>query len=209
MAFGGRLWAWAVARSLKQWAMAAAGVVVLMSGLFGGLEKATPKVTELDQLKLGKTRHAHPLDLKVTGAYTTQRISNLHDEPRGRYLVVRATIRGTADESLYESTLGDTLRLAGVRGLYKTWSGDEISADARPSVFVAADRTQLTPAVPGLTYEVLFVWEQSAKVPAPRRITVVTQDLTHRKSTLDDQMLWTDAKPDARGRFTVATEAAT
>lgn len=204
MAFGGRLLWWLNTLTLKQWALGVAAVVVLVSGLFGGLEKAAPTKADVDRLELRHERHAHPLDLTVTDVYTTRRISDTAGNPRGRFLVVRATVRDTADESMYEGTVAETIRLSGVPGLYKSWSGDETSANARPSVYVTGDRTRLTPAVPGLTYDVLFVWEQSAQQPAPHQVTVVTRDLTHRKSTLDDQMLWTDAKVEARGRFAVA-----
>lgn len=205
---GGRrrvAWQWVAARSLKQWVMGAAGVVVLASGLFGGLQRADTDAAAVPRLKRDVTVAASPIRLKITDVFAVKRFDTIWHNPRGRYLVVRATIRAATDESLYEGDVADTVRLAGVDGVHRGFDAPGFSRDARPRVFVAKDHTSLTPAVPGLTYDVLFAWEQSARQPVPDEVTVVARALTHRKSTLDDQMLWTDAKPIARGRFAVAT----
>lgn len=196
---------WLTRLSLKQVSMLAAGIVVLASGVFGGLEKADiRRIPVAGQLTVGVERHAHPIDITIEGAEVTTRINRLYDEPDGHYLVIVATISADVDESLYEGTVADIVRIEDVPGVGPL-DGDpaEDSETVKPRVFVDPDGSNLAPAVPGLTYRVRFVWEQSASVPAPSSLTVITRDLTHRKSTLDTQMLWTDPTLDARGRIPV------
>ncbi|WP_286928138.1 MULTISPECIES: hypothetical protein [Aeromicrobium] len=203
---GGRLRRWLrqVSRTmtLRQVLAALAAVVVLASGLFGGL--ATAETTGPAALESGEKIHAEPFDLTVDRVRWSTDLG-LDEEVRGRYIAVVATLENTSDHPVYTGTLRDTMRLRGLEGFYAGLTGDETerSEDATPQVLVLADGSPLSAAAPGLEYEVAFVWEQEESEPLPTEATVEVSQWTWRRSTLDDQFMWFDRTPTHEGTFDV------
>lgn len=201
----GRLLGVARALSLRQVLLGTAAVMVLASGLFGGLATATPSGPA--DLEVGEQVHAEPFDVTVQRVRWTADLG-LAEDPRGRYIGVVATLENTSDHPVYSSDIRAALRLGGLDGVYQREYGEETgpSQDAIPRVLVLADTSELSAAAPGLEYEVVFVWEQDEDEPLPTEATVGAVARTWRQSTLDDQYLWFD--PSVAHEGVVAVERA-
>lgn len=178
--------------TLRQTLLAIASVVVLASGLFGGL--ATAKTSGPAGLEAGEKVHAEPLDLTVERIRWTDDLG-LEEEPRGRYIGLVATLKNTSDHPVYAQQIRESLRLHGLDGVFQTTTTpDETgpSHTAVPRVLVLADTSDLSAAAPGLKYEVVFVWDQAKDEPVPTEAVVSALSYTWRQSTLDDQFMWFD-----------------
>ncbi|GAA3529823.1 hypothetical protein AFL01nite_00630 [Aeromicrobium flavum] len=189
-----RRWVLRLSRTLtlRQALSAVAALVVLASGLFGGL--ATARTSGPTELVAGEQVHAEPFDVTVERARWLTDLGLEGETPRGRYISVVATIKNTSDHPVYRSEIRDTMRLHGLDGVFRRESGKETgpSEAATPRVLVVADASELASAAPGLEYEVVFLWEQAEYMPVPEDATVAVAARTWRQSTLDDQYLWFD-----------------
>src|SRR5690606_37951947 len=152
---------------LRQVLLGIATVVVLVSGLFGGL--ATAESSGPTELEAGKRFHAEPLDLTVERIRWTVDLG-LQETPRGRYIGVIVTLENTSDHPVYAKQIAASLRLHGLDGVFQTSTTADVtgpSENAVPRVLVLADTSVLSAAAPGLEYEVVFLWEQSKDQPLP------------------------------------------
>ncbi len=79
--------------------------------------------------------------------------------------------------------------------------GDKVvpSLEAKPSVYVLADGTSMSALPPGLTYELVYIWEQRGSEPVPEKLKLASRSHTWRQSSLDEQMNWFDETVDAVG----------
>lgn len=204
---GGRVRRWlrqlSRTMTLRQVLAAGATVVVLASGLFGGL--ATARTAGPTEIVAGEPFHAEPFDLTVERLRWSDDLG-LDEDLRGRYLVAVATVENTSDHPVYTSTIRDSVRLKGLDGFYTGLLGEETgrSDDAAPQVLVLADASPLSAVAPGLEYEVAFVWEQAASEPLPTEATVAVSAWTWRRSSLDDQLMWFDPTVTHAGTLAVS-----
>lgn len=197
-----RTMAWLAARSLRQLVLAAAAVVVLASGAFGGLRQAEPD--QRDALVLDKPHVAEPFTITVKGVFWADDLGEvIGASDFGRYLLVIADISSTQDASVDKFVVHESLRLKGLDELAGTEIDDRpvASEDADPRVIVTEDRVALSELGPGLTYEVAFIWEQKLSEPLPKSVDLVARVHGFRKSSLDDQENWFDSADGAVGRF--------
>ncbi|KQY59230.1 hypothetical protein ASD11_06520 [Aeromicrobium sp. Root495] len=201
---GARLVALLARVSFKQLLLVAVAAVILASGLFGGLERA--ETTEIEALKVGRAVDTGPFDLTVErGRHTTEiESSAFPSAPPARSVVVVATVRNRSDRSVSAATLRDSVRLSGVAGLLDDGRRAKKGADVRPQVLLPADGSALSTVVPGVTYEVAFVWDQAVDSEPPSSVGVEIRSHTRRKSTIDGQQGWFD--PTAVRRGSVAVE---
>ena len=177
----------------------AGAVVLLVSGLFGGLRDAPAEAAV--PLVVGKPHEAAPFTLTVERARWTSDLGEIAKTDRGRYLIVIVKARTEADRSVDLSVLQEALALRGAGGIYGAMGSDKIvpSLEAKPSVYVLADGTLMSALPPGLTYELAYVWEQSGSEPVPKQLKLASRSHTWRQSSLDDQMNWFDETVDAAG----------
>ena len=187
----------------------AGAVVLLVSGLFGGLRDAPVEAAE--PLVVGRAHDAAPFTLTVERARWTSDLGEIGKTERGRYLVVIVKVRTDADRSVDLSVLQQALALKDLAGMYAAMGGDKIvpSEKAKPSVYVLADGTRMSALTPGLTYELAYVWEQRQSEPLPAELSVASRSHTWRQSSLDDQMNWFDETIDAVGTVPVTEAKAT
>lgn len=185
----------------------AGAVVLLVSGLFGGLRDAPVEAAE--PLVVGRAHDAAPFTLTVERARWTSDLGEIGKTERGRYLVVIVNVRTDADRSVDLSVLQQALALKDLAGMYAAMGGDKIvpSEKAKPSVYVLADGTRMSALTPGLTYELAYVWEQRKSEPLPAELSVASRSHTWRQSSLDDQMNWFDETIDAVGTVTLSKAA--
>lgn len=185
----------------------AGAVVLLVSGLFGGLREAPVEAAE--SLVVGRAHESEPFTLTIERARWTSDLGEIGKTERGRYLIVIVKVRTDADRSVDLSVLQEAIALKGLAGTYAAMGGDKVvpSEKAKPSVYVLADGTRMSALTPGLTYELAYVWEQSSNEPVPAELTVASRSHTWRQSSLDDQMNWFDETVDAVGTVPVKEAA--
>lgn len=178
--------------TLRQLVLAVTGLAVLVSGLFGGLATATADGPA--ELEPGTAVDAAPLEITVERLRSLTDLGPTVADPRGRYIGAVATVRNTSDHPVHLGVIREALTLVGVEGL---------DPAAAPQVLVVADSTPLSSAAAGLTYEVVYLWDQDATADPPSEATVAVQRHTWRQSTIDDQFLWLDPVVTHEGRFEV------
>ena len=192
-------------RSLRQLVLGTGALLLLVSGLFGGLARAEPD--ELDTLVAGRTVETAPFDITVTKVgWATDLGEVLGESEVGRFLVVYATITSTEKQSVDGFVLGEAVRLQGLKGFVKSPAGgDELVAsdEARPNLVVRDDQVTFDVLNPGLTYDVAYIWEQNAEAPVPSTVDVTVYDHGFRQSSIDDQENWFDSSVMATGAFSV------
>ncbi|MET0450043.1 MAG: hypothetical protein ABW004_16640 [Aeromicrobium sp.] len=200
----GRTVAWLAARSLRQLVLAAAAVIVLVSGAFGGLRQAEPDAR--DALVLDEPQVAQPFTITVKGVSWADDLGEvIGPSDFGRYLLVIADVSSTQENSVDGFVVHEALRLKGLEELAGSENDDRpvASEDADPRVIVTEDRVKLSELGPGLTYEVAFIWEQKLSEPLPRTVDLVARVHGFRQSSLDEQENWFDSADGATGRFRV------
>lgn len=206
---GGALWRthlrpFVASRSLRQLTLAAGALLLLASGLFGGLERAEPE--KIRSVKAGQSVDTGPFDLTVTSVAWAEDLGDGHGESElGRYLVVHATITSTEKNTVSGFVIREALRLHGLRGFADKEGSDVLvtSDDADPLVVSAADQVRIDYLNPGLTYDVQFIWEQTWSRPLPTSVDLMVFGHGFRQSNIDEQEDWFDRFEIARGPFAV------
>lgn len=192
---------WLAGRSLRQLALGAGAVVLLVSGLFGGLRHA--EADEPDKLAAGKPHLSTPVDLTIKSVRWSDDLGEaIGPSEIGRYLVVIADVSTDQQNSVDSSVVKDSLRLTGVDGLAEDPRAVPARV-ARPRVLVTDDRVPLAEVGPGLTYEVAFIWEQMSTEPVPSEIGLLTRSHSLRRGYVDSRVTWFDPVDDAVGTFPV------
>jgi hypothetical protein len=187
---------------VRQVVLGVGAAVLLASGLFGGLERAAPDARTT--LVAHRTHVAEPFAITISQVAWSDDLGETFGPSKiGRYLLVRTTLRTDQDTTVSGFVVGEALRLHGLSGFAAgELDGDVVdSEDAEPRVVVTADRVPLGEVGPGLTYDVVFVWEQRAAEPLPETVQVESYAHGFRRSSLDSQEDWFDRSPDAIGTF--------
>lgn len=195
---------WLSRRSLRQILLGLGAVVLLGSGLFGGLDRAAPEPRTV--LVAQEAHVAEPFELTISRvAWSDDLGEGFGPSKIGRYLLIQADIRTTQDLTVSSFVVRDALRLRGLDDLAADEFDSELVASekAEPRVVVTADRVGLGEIGPGLSYNVVFIWEQDAAQPLPEEVEVESFAHGFRRSSLDDQEDWFDRIPDATGTFDV------
>lgn len=190
---------WLVSRPVQQYLYAAGVLVLLVTGLFGGLGKVEPRE---QPLTVGASLTAAPLTVVVSRASTTSDLGSVGKSERGRFVSIVGTVHNDTDATVGLDILRAVVRLTGVADVFQASSGTAVgmSDTARPwGVYVVADSTLLTSVGPGLTYEVVWIYEQKATAPPPATVGVTVQAHTLRANTVDQQLQWLDAAAVATG----------
>ena len=175
---------------LRQLALGVAGVALVASGMFGGLDEV--KTPRLPDVGPGAVNPGKPWNVTVTGARLIDEAPPRLRREGDRWIAIRAVVEVTADKSRRD--LDDVLELAGVEGL----------VDKRPAgVYLLRDKASAGALHPGLPEELVFFWEQSSTVPAPSAIEVRIVGKKLRADTLTGRQDWLDKAARARVRLPV------
>jgi len=190
-------------------------VVLLVSGLFGGLREVDTHPT--GTVTAGVPVATEPLTVTVTDAYwvatfpvdgdSPDRDRRVYaDEPtRGRFVVVEATVLNTSEQTVDYDVLREAVSLDGAQGFVTTRSAALVTAAEAPPTYVYTmpEKRIFGTAQPGVTYRVAYLWDQSAAVRLPERLTVAVNGHTWREDTLDFRLGWKDPEVRATGPFPV------
>jgi hypothetical protein len=196
-------------------------VVLLVSGLFGGLREVD--TDPAGTVTAGVPVETEPLTVTVKDAYWVTAFPETAtsggspgsadgdrriypDEPtRGRFVVVEATVLNTSDETVDYDVLREAVSLDGAQGFVTSRDAALVpAAKASPTyVYTMPEKRIFGTAQPGVTYTVAYLWDQSAAVPLPERLTVAVNGHTWREDTLDFHLGWKDPAVEATGPFAV------
>lgn len=197
--WGERVRVWLADRPVQQYAYAAAALLLLATGLFGGLRQVDEPERPLTP---GVAVDAAPFTVTVSRASTTTDLGPLGVSKRGRFVSVVGTLRNDTDTTVTLDVIREAVSLSGVTDVFQRAFGDEVgpSETARPwGVYVVADSTSLTAVGPGLTYEVAWIYEQKATAAPPAQVVVAVVGHTLRANTVDQQQQWLDPATLATG----------
>lgn len=202
---------WVLSRSWFELTTATVLVVLLVSGLFGGLREVD--TDPVVALQAGQAVSAQPLQVKVTGAYTTNSFGGVEkkgDTPqvypdtskRGRFVVVEAEVENTSEATVGYDVLSRAVSLDEAGGFFPRAGGDALvpADEARPyAVYTMPEKAVFGVAQPGLTYRVAYLFEQSSTTAPGARVTTVVNRHTWREDSLDFHFDWKDPEPQASG----------
>lgn len=206
---GGSLWRshlvpFIASRSLRQLVLTAGALLLLASGLFGGLERAEPD--KLKTVKIGQTIDTGPFDLAVTKVGWAKQVGEEFRESEiGRYVVVYATVTSTEENTVDGFVIREALRIRGLDDFAINVGTDDLVASEKADMNVVAvnDEARIDYLNPRLTYDVEYVWEQSAAKPLPSSIELTFYGHGFRQSNIDEQKNWFDRFEIATGSFPV------
>lgn len=174
-------------------------LAALVVGALGGWARTTPE--GLRAADPGERVDATPFQIRLDRAEAAYEVSgDLADEGRA-FVVVEGTLTLDTEESVGRSVVGEAFA-ADLRSTYNLFGSLE-DEGAPTSVQVTEDGSDLSGLGPGLTYDVLLVWEiDAAAVPATTTVTL--REHTWRPSFLDGIPGWFDPEPVVRVALAVA-----
>jgi hypothetical protein len=193
---------WLNSLSLRQLLLLAGAIILLVSGLFGGLQRAATAST-ITKLNVGTSHVSDPFKVTIKAARWSTSLPDGTKSKHGRYLYVLAKVRMDDKRSVGIGTLQELIKLRGLEGFYpnsfdvKTVSSAKTDAE----ILSTTDSAPVTEMVPHLSYDVAFVWEQDKSQQLPTTLTVELSKQTWRQSSIDQQYAWFDTTPDAVGTF--------
>ena len=211
MSLGARVRGWLLGRSPFELTTAVVVVVLLVSGLFGGLREV--ETDPVGALRAGEAVLAEPLRVTVTDTYAATSFGGIAEDgdtpqvypdtsKRGRFLVVEATVANTSEATVGYDVVSRAVSLDDADGFFPRGAGTALlpADEARPyAVYTMPEKEIFGVAQPGLTYRVAYLFEQSTTTAAPPRITAVVNHHTWREDTLDFHWDWKDPEPQASG----------
>ncbi|MEO7446996.1 MAG: hypothetical protein ABI336_01880 [Humibacillus sp.] len=212
---------WALGRAPFEWLTAGFLVILLASGLFGGLDTVDPD--PVSTVTTGVPVQTKPLTVTVTSTYAVSTFPGIPrvegvtpevypDKPtRGRFVVVEATVENTSDATVSYDVLREAVSLGGASGFVGRQSDSLVAAEeARASqVYTLPEKRIFGSAQPGVTYRVAYLFDQSSTTALPPRITVAVKAHTWRQDTLDFSHGWKDPKVTASSSLPLTERAGT
>lgn len=196
--FGGLL-------SSRNLLLAAAAVVIAWTGVTGGWGsalEATPD--ELPTAAPTDTVEAAPLSVRVTAAFWTDDASALtYAVEDATFLIVRAEITAEVTEPLafydvpgsLHGTIPGTTLPAPSAGYSNSLVED--GSLGEPELFRVVDSQPIRALQPGMPQEYWLVWTLPMATEHAGTVRIEYLARTHRRSSLDASMLWTDPVPVA------------
>jgi hypothetical protein len=184
---------------LRWLGLAVGGLVLGISGLFGGLDDVgDPNVDTID---FEQTVPGSPFNVTIHSVRVADEAPRIkHAEAGTRWIIVEATLENTDTET--NLLASRALRIGGVDGVKKPGADEDIE-ELPDRVLLVRDGGLASQVMPGLPIRVGFFWEQSASAPVPTTVEVIVMNMTKRPQAADQQVWWFDAKPVASLRTPV------
>jgi hypothetical protein len=183
-------------------------IVLGVTALFGGLADADTDHQDVAGVAIGEKLAAAPYEITIRKVVWVDELPNVYPLEKGsHWLAITATLRNTHTESLVGAVeLKGALTLTGVDGLVeKPERGtDRVESSYRK---VIADTSDLSPVQPGVSYEMVFLFEQRAGVTPPAEVSVQAVGNTWRQNSIDKTMGWFDPEVVARGTLPMVESA--
>ncbi|MCU1537489.1 MAG: hypothetical protein JWP82_1840 [Humibacillus sp.] len=210
---------WVLNQPPFEWLTGGFLVILLASGLFGGLDTVDPDPVRT--VAAGVPVATEPLTVTVTKTYAASTFPNVRkvdgvtptvypDEPTGgRFVVVEATVENTSDATVSYDVIREAVSLGGASGFVGRKAGTLVAAeDARASqVYTMPEKLIFGSAQPGVTYRVAYLFDQSSTATLPSMITVAVNKHTWRQDTLEFSYGWKDPEVTAASALPLAEQA--
>lgn len=173
------------------------GVLTVVVASLGGFARTTPDGVRV--VRPGVEVDATPLRVRIDRASAAYEVSGRAADPGRAYVVVEGTVALEDRESVGNGVLEDTFGAD-----FRAYEFGELGDGVPPEVQVAGDGSTLLGLGPGLTYEVLLVYEVD-EVDVPTTVTVSLRRHVRRASSLSvGEIGWHDAATFARVELEVA-----
>lgn len=165
--------------------------------LGGGLGLATEALDAIPVVEQGEIAAATPFEVTVKRARVFDELATLLPaEPEYRYISVSVDVTNASQEFVSAGILtnGVNLDVRGLRSIELT-SG---AVPLAPQAIRTSDSLSQSTFQPGLTTNVVLVWQQAKDEAIPDDITVTFDQYTWRRSAMDRSFGWHDASPAVR-----------
>lgn len=171
-------------------------LTIFMLGLFGGWDAADVAADQVPEAKVGATVTAAPFDVTVTRGRMFHELPGvLYAEEGYRYLAIVMDVTNTSAEPVDAFVLAEAVALD-IPGL-RTIELDSGPQVIRPNVLRGVDSLNQRTFQPGLTTNIVLVWQQLTSAAEPATASVTFSAHTWRRSTLDGGLGWRDPSPVA------------
>lgn len=179
-----------------------AAVLLGVAGLFGGLEERRDAAAEAaPAVAVGEAVDAGPWRISVERAFTIDTLEGeyLTDKEANRWFGLVTTVTVIDDEA--NPLLSVSLQLDGVDGLLRDDDGDVVAPQA-----LRFDDGESAALNPGVTEQVVYLWEQAKASPTPAEVTVQFQEPNRRRHSLWFTLEWFYNELSTVGAVTVPVE---
>lgn len=177
-----------------------AAVVLAVAGLFGGLEERSDAAA-VPPVAIGEAVDAGPWRISVERAFTIDELDGqyLTDEEANHFFGLVATV--TVIDDRPHTLFSPALRLQDVDGLRR--EDDGVLVQPRVLRFDDASPTALNP---GVTEQVVYLWEQAGSASVPSEVTIEVLEPNRRRDSLFDTLEWFYTELSIVGAVTVPVE---
>jgi hypothetical protein len=180
---------------LRWLGLAIGGIVLGISGLFGGLDDVGEP--SIDKVDFGQKVEGSPFHVTLHSVRVVDEVPHIkHKEPNSRWIVVEATVENIDNETVGLFVINRSIRIAGVDGVKKRDADSNIE-EYPDNVVLVRDSGLIVQVMPALPIRVAFLWEQAASAPAPKNVEVLVIRMTKRQQEGDGQVWWFDDTPFA------------
>lgn len=169
---------------------------IALVSLFGGWGAAEDAADDTPAVKANESFSAQPFEVTVTRARAFHELPGAFPSEEGyRYLALVADVTNTSAEPVLAVTLGEAIVLgaAGLRTIELSSGPQPI----KPQVVRTLDSLNQRAFQPGLTSNVILLWQQSTAEDTPDEASVTFSEHSWRRSSLDDSFGWRDPAPTA------------
>ena len=171
-------------------------VVIVLVGAVGGWGGATEAAEEAPTAAVGTPIEAEPFEVTVRRArFFDELRPSFYAEDGFRYLALSVDVTPTATEPVGGAVFARaaTLEVPGLRTIDLS-SGPKV---ADPQVVRTADGLTQHTFQPGLTTNVVLVWQQEIGETLPAQVSLTLARHTLRRSSMDGTLGWRDPSPVA------------
>lgn len=183
----------------------AVALVLLLVGALGGWQRVRAAEVEVPVVKAGEAVDAAPFRVTIQDVWSAEQSPSFLLPWKGkRVVMVRGAVKSTATGPLTAmDDFGQLLRVD-LPGC-STALAPRPAEDCKPTevqrttdLTTMDDLGRVVTLQPGVPMGFVAVFLQDASQPAPTRVQVTIRSQTHRRSSLEDAMIWADPVPVGR-----------
>ncbi|MGI8414994.1 MAG: hypothetical protein ACR2P2_02065 [Nakamurella sp.] len=190
----------AARQSYARWAIVVIALLVAVTGLFGGLKAAANAGEAPMKLGVAVTTPQWSVTVQRARLATADQLAPLHPlQPHTHWLGVVAEVMVTASTPQLVTGTGDStpgvIEVSGVQGIQHPWA-DQVA--------IVQDASTSPELQPGVSEQIVFLWEQQDSAPVLASATVTVMSLSYIRSVSDDTLRWLNPAP--YGHLAVAVQ---
>lgn len=200
-----------LSQPLRNLGVGVTAIVLGTTAAFGGLEEAEG-AGGTAEVKVGVATTVDPLDITIKRLMWVNDLPGVPTEIDGnRWLAVVADVKNTSDVSLTTYYAMKAVTVSGVEGLIKTPELDLTTLDeddytdriGPQTVLQMADSAEVGPLQPGITYQAVYLYEQTGSAEPAAKVDLQLVGHTWRANTFDQVEMWLDPAVQAESSLAV------